>query len=74
MPKKKAVSAFDEWFVSQHGKPPSRKQLHELRTKVNILSDDLARAERLLREHEDYVARRTSALYAWNARGAEIQQ
>jgi hypothetical protein len=73
MSKKKAVSEFDEWFIAQHGKPPSSKPSHELCTKVHKLVVELAQAERLLREQRDYESRKTSALYAWNARGAMIQ-
>lgn len=56
---------FDRWFEAQHGKRPSKKELHVLRDEI---SDAAAKLSMLQSEHmltAQWEAQRTSALYAW---------
>jgi hypothetical protein len=63
------VSEFADWFDAQHGKrpggdAPAWKTLEELRH----AQYECSRLEALYRAQEIYDERRTSALYAWQAR------
>jgi hypothetical protein len=58
-------SAFEQWFVAQHGKRPARGGTDEELT-VHILLG--CGAERELQARRLYDARKQSALYAWTAK------
>ena len=63
------VSEFSTWFVAQHGSRPGGKvPTWKLREDVELARRGLRSAEILLAAREEYDARETSALYAWNAR------
>lgn len=59
---------FDKWFQEQHGKRPSKKPLHVLGQEVIKAEMALNRAKHAFHEASTYEQKRTSALYAWNAR------
>lgn len=65
-PPEAAGSAFEQWFIHQHGKRPSRfgQTDAELRTEVRVGEE----AGRELRERQEWDQRWTSALWAWQAR------
>jgi hypothetical protein len=58
---------FAEWFVSQHGKRPSSKNMDVLMRERNYLAAQADRAARLVEACELWDERRTSALWAWQA-------
>ena len=64
-PEKRKASSFDRWFVEQHGPRPSDVPLHEIQVQVRLARMSLAKDEARLRLLEEWEARRTSALYAW---------
>lgn len=58
---------FDEWFVAQHGKRPSKKSLDELMRERNEFASRADEARRLAEACDLWEKRRTSALWAWQA-------
>ena len=61
-------SAFETWFRAQYGKPPSpRKSMHVLREACEAADRAHWHATLMLRQREDYEARRDAALTAWQA-------
>ena len=58
-------SAFEQWFVSQHGKRPSRGG-----TDTELMQQALIglAAEKELQWRQRYDASKQSALYAWTAK------
>ncbi len=59
---------FDKWFQEQHGKRPSKKPLHILGQEVIKAEMALNRAKSAYHDASIYDQKKTSALYAWNAR------
>ena len=64
---KKQDSEFRAWFVAQHGQRPSPAETHELQAEYMRAQELLNTRRRLLEQCNDYDARETSALYAWQA-------
>lgn len=62
------MSAFEAWFVEQHGKRPSNDPITVLADEVSKHESAAHRARHTLRLVEEWEMRYTSALYAWNAR------
>ena len=58
------MSAFEKWFVLQHGERPQGPGPEELQIRISIGH----RAKQLLESQERWDARHESALYAWQAR------
>jgi hypothetical protein len=58
-------SAFEQWFVAQHGKRPARGGTDE-ELMAHVLMGQSA--ERELYARKNYDARKQSALYAWTAK------
>lgn len=62
------MSAFDKWFLAQFGPRESRSQFKK--DDDDALRDFIIRGELAadeLRRRQAWDARRTAALYAWNA-------
>jgi len=67
-----AQSEFDKWFTMQFG-PPTFKTPDEAQAARNDLASrrsQLNALEREMARHDLYEARRTAALYAWQAKPA----
>ena len=65
--KRTQYSEFLAWFVEQHGQRPSHAQTHELHAEYTQALELLNTRRRLLAQCNEYDARETSALYAWQA-------
>ncbi len=63
----KLTSAFESWFVAQHGKRPSDLPIDELVAMHNQARRDEDHTRYLLAQVEMWEEKKTSALYAWNA-------
>lgn len=64
----KNVSEFSKWFESQHGKRPSKLPLDELMADRNNKCSIAENAKYLVDRCNMWEEKRTSALYAWQAR------
>ena len=62
---------FDQWFEAQHGSRGAQLGTMLLRDSIEAQKLRLAADERLLRSLEDWDAKRTSAMYAWNVKPEE---
>jgi hypothetical protein len=62
---------FDDWFVAQHGKRPSRQPYHELEAEAKAVAILAAEAKSLLERVRLWDERRTSAMYAWNIKDGD---
>ena len=65
-PPEAAGSAFEQWFIKQHGKRPSRFDQTDAELRTEIRVGEQAAAE--MRERQEWDARWTSALWAWQAK------
>ena len=59
---------FREWFIAQHGDRPSKLETHELQNNYMAAHYQMTEARHLLEKCNEYDARETSALYAWQAK------
>jgi hypothetical protein len=63
------ASEFAKWFEAQHGKRPGmEKPSWQVLEELRRAQYECARLEAIYRAQEIYDERRTSALYAWQAR------
>lgn len=58
-------SEFLAWFVAQHGQRPSQLPIDKLEAEYMQAKELLNTRRRLLAQCNDYDAKETSALYAW---------
>jgi hypothetical protein len=65
MAKHPTMIDFAAWFIAQHGKRPGDSLTDEEMLRIIERGDDMRRVYRL---RIDWDNRRTSALYAWQAR------
>jgi hypothetical protein len=66
------ITNFDEWFLKQHGeRPGGDATTSELENEVLEANIALNKAKHIYKQRLFWDSRRTSALWAWNARGDE---
>lgn len=67
-----AQSEFDKWFTEQFGKPVFKtpEDAQAASEELNSRRLQLAALEREMAAHYGYEARRTAAMYAWQAKPA----
>lgn len=58
-------SAFESWFIAQHGKRPGLKTMTDEHLRKMLKDGEYAR--RALAAREEWEVRYESALYAWTA-------
>lgn len=66
-------ASFDDWFVAQFGKRPSKRDLGELREEIKSERIHLQVLEDELAELEDWHHMRHVTLYAWRVQDKDKQ-
>jgi hypothetical protein len=59
---------FDKWFTAQFGKRPSKKELSNLESEIEVSQWKYQNAAKLFYDVHAWEEKRKAALYAWNAR------
>lgn len=56
---------FKDWFIEQHGKRPSSKNILQLINEADMAEKQAVAARRLVEDCREWELRQQSALYAW---------